>query len=417
MGILCVTACVSRLCVWASHLKLDSPSLVKRHFFSSVSLPVHYPAEPPSVCPPARANGPVVWQTNSPAASCARSSLITIHFRSLRRNGESGCYIVLQRIGVCVYVCVFVCVCARACFCIVFCLVWLFVHFCVCPSISGLFPLLTMEINMLNYKSKQDRWRPIENMYREHWYWEHLSHRSHHGSWKERKKKERFWNLPMKYSSLLCGGEEEEGARRSRHFFFFPRAWILHNQHCIFTAGRTKKKQRHRAQSCRSKHRCKVRPSLCRCRPAIASARVWFVTAGREVFHQSPGKFSSDEGGEGGQEGLAWYQFSEWPSGVQAVVSEQSRSQRSWDWATNTLLQESVLQSKTKKLRMTVKVKGGQICWKDSFSVPFLWSRTFSFFSHRAADFLCLWKYWLLNVFLFVFEVNWRLTFFVGQIE
>lgn len=31
----------------------------------------------------------------------------------------------------------------------------------------------------------------------------------------------------------------------------------------------------------------------------VVSARVWFVTAGREVFHQSPGKFSSDDGGGG----------------------------------------------------------------------------------------------------------------------
>lgn len=108
MGILCVTACVSRLCVWASHLKLNSLRLWWRGSFSSVFLHVHYPAEPPSVCPPALANGPVVWQTNSPAASCARSSLITIHFRSLCRNGDCGCYIVLQRIGMCV--CVPVCV-------------------------------------------------------------------------------------------------------------------------------------------------------------------------------------------------------------------------------------------------------------------------------------------------------------------
>lgn len=58
----------------------------------------------------------------------------------------------------------YVCVCV----CMFFCLVWLFVHFCVCPSIPGLFPLLTMELNMLNYKSKQDRWLYIENMYKKH---------------------------------------------------------------------------------------------------------------------------------------------------------------------------------------------------------------------------------------------------------
>lgn len=42
------------------------------------------------------------------------------------------------------------CLQGTACVCF-FCLVWLFVHFSVCPSICGLFPLLTTEINMLKY--------------------------------------------------------------------------------------------------------------------------------------------------------------------------------------------------------------------------------------------------------------------------
>lgn len=50
----------------------------------------------------------------------------------------------------------------------IFCLIWLFVHFCVCPSICGLFPLLTTEINMLKYKQKQDRRLHIETVYKEH---------------------------------------------------------------------------------------------------------------------------------------------------------------------------------------------------------------------------------------------------------
>lgn len=49
-------------------------------------------------------------------------------------------------------------------------LVRIFAHFCVCLSICGLFPLLTTEINMLSYKSKQNRWRHIENIYKEHQY-------------------------------------------------------------------------------------------------------------------------------------------------------------------------------------------------------------------------------------------------------
>lgn len=60
---------------------------------------------------------------------------------------------------------VFICASARVCS-----LVRIFAHFCVCLSICGLFPLLTTEINMLSNKSKQNRWRHIENIYKEHQY-------------------------------------------------------------------------------------------------------------------------------------------------------------------------------------------------------------------------------------------------------
>lgn len=102
-----------------------------------------------------------------------------------------------------------------------------------------------------------------------------------------------FWYLFMKYSLLLC--RRWQDIHRGLTFFFHK------HEFCTISIASTLIIQQHRPRRCRSKHCCKVTPRLYQCRPVVVSAPAWFVTAGREVFHQSPGKFSSDDGdGEGG---------------------------------------------------------------------------------------------------------------------
>lgn len=100
------------------------------------------------------------------------------------------------------------CLQGTACVCF-FCLVWLFVHFSVCPSICGLFPLLTAEINMLKYYiNRTDGCTKkicIKNIVTES---TSPTNHNHNVGLKKvvKEKKKLFWNLPMKYSSLLCRG-------------------------------------------------------------------------------------------------------------------------------------------------------------------------------------------------------------------
>lgn len=101
----------------------------------------------------------------------------------------------------------------------------------------------------------------------------------------------------MKYSLPLYRGEMGGGRaliRYSQRFnLFLSPARVLHHQHCGITTG---------AQTPGAADpNTEVKASPFQCGPAVVTARVWFVAAGRQrrVFPESPGKFSSDDGGGG----------------------------------------------------------------------------------------------------------------------
>lgn len=203
-----------------------------------------------------------------------------------------------------------------------------------------------------------------------------------------------FWYLFMKYSLLLC--RRWQDIHRGLTFFFHK------HEFCTISIASTLIIQQHRPRRCRSKHCCKVTPRLYQCRPVVVSAPAWFVTAGREVFHQSPGKFSSDDGDGGGGckcsmlngRRTAWLGISSQHAEFRHWSANKVGSQRFSDCTNNILYCKTHINNLWRKVS---RVSDLWNCWKDSLSFPFLWNSTFNLFvfsqlrsSSNFAD-VCVW--------------------------
>lgn len=102
-------------------------------------------------------------------------------------------------------------------------------------------------------------------------------------------------------------------------------AVILHHQRNIFTVDKYSSTDPRAADP-----NIKVKASSYQCRPVVVSVRVWFVTAGGE----SPGKFSSEDRGEGPS--AACLMDAEWTGWV-SVLRVTTQGSEVGQWAESAL--------------------------------------------------------------------------------